>query len=743
MNSFLQSSLGNATKYNYAKTSADLVEPVNKELDEEKKRIESHFNRLIKQNNEAVKGRSRAVQQLAGLTKTGFAIAKAEKSRREATEYLRDFFDASKVDQVQSEFRITDALEAEGEAVQAEAYSTAGFLEAKGVDNEAQKLLKQVSDGSITEKEFWGQTFQQWHTFKALAAGSLFVDLEGTFKTFDQVSGSDRNIVLKEIAERYAQQFIEKGLDSRLMDKYLIKPMIEDYNETLKKYSIADAQAERVADENKRKKQFYSNLNNDPDSAVEKFITLHSGYYENLSDVPKQGIALAKEALTNTVVEGLENELDPTIVRDMLDHVLPIENLGNPTVKKYLGKTLYNKIDSAIRDRLNDTANKQQEDRTLAVINHVSKSKELAGDKPATQEFILERMQDWIQNNPNEPVPQDYKNWYTQQDIDDDILNRTLMKVWKSGGRITEDDLLGISDVETLSKWKRLVNSGLTSGDKNATTWIAGQVSQYTQDATLETAKSNPLWIAVNQQAEEIYFATLEKEIEGGQSPDVAHSLAREKTKAAINSGDIDKLPVLTRDEEISNSILNTRKAYEKDNTIIASPDPLEGEEPHLKAGYKFYKHGLGDIPQYYRSLAKGSKKTPFSMLEQRLLSTGLIKNSDLVSKPEDMLEPKVKELLENKPSAGRTIRALSEIESIDELLELTGYDDIEELQEDLRNNTLRNNALQGIDISQVNIDPSLIEEDSAFRGEVSFFNQYNNMLPGVATAAVEQYYNV
>ena len=130
-------------------------------------------------------------------------------------------------------------------------------------------------------------------------------------------------------------------------------------------------------------------------------------------------------------------------------------------------------------------------------------------------------------------------------------------------------------------------------------------------------------------------------------------------------------------------------------------------------------------------------------MLEQRLLSTGLIKNSDLVSKPEDMLEPKVKELLENKPSAGRTIRALSEIESIDELLELTGYDDIEELQEDLRNNTLRNNALQGIDISQVNIDPSLIEEDSAFRGEVSFFNQYNNMLPGVATAAVEQYYNV
>ena len=743
MNSFLQSSLGNATKYNYAKTSADLVEPVNKELDEEKKRIESHFNRLIKQNNEAVKGRSRAVQQLAGLTKTGFAIAKAEKSRREATEYLRDFFDASKVDQVQSEFRITDALEAEGEAVQAEAYSTAGFLEAKGVDNEAQKLLKQVSDGSITEKEFWGQTFQQWHTFKALAAGSLFVDLEGTFKTFDQVSGSDRNIVLKEIAERYAQQFIEKGLDSRLMDKYLIKPMIEDYNETLKKYSIADAQAERVADENKRKKQFYSNLNNDPDSAVEKFITLHSGYYENLSDVPKQGIALAKEALTNTVVEGLENELDPTIVRDMLDHVLPIENLGNPTVKKYLGKTLYNKIDSAIRDRLNDTANKQQEDRTLAVINHVSKSKELAGDKPATQEFILERMQDWIQNNPNEPVPQDYKNWYTQQDIDDDILNRTLMKVWKSGGRITEDDLLGISDVETLSKWKRLVNSGLTSGDKNATTWIAGQVSQYTQDATLETAKSNPLWIAVNQQAEEIYFATLEKEIEGGQLPDVAHSLAREKTKAAINSGDIDKLPVLTRDEEISNSILNTRKAYEKDNTIIASPDPLEGEEPHLKAGYKFYKHGLGDIPQYYRSLAKGSKKTPFSMLEQRLLSTGLIKNSDLVSKPEDMLEPKVKELLENKPSAGRTIRALSEIESIDELLELTGYDDIEELQEDLRNNTLRNNALQGIDISQVNIDPSLIEEDSAFRGEVSFFNQYNNMLPGVATAAVEQYYNV
>ena len=743
MNSFLQSSLGDATKYNYAKTSADLVEPVNKELDEEKKRIVNHFNNLIKQNNEAVKGRSRAVQQLASLTKTGFAIAKAEKSRREATEYLRNFFDINKVDEVQSEFRITDAIEAEGEAVQAEAYSTAGFLEAKGIDNEAQKLLRQVGDGSLTEKEFWNQAFQQWHTFKALAAGNLFVDLEGTFKTFDQVSGSDRNIVLKEIAERYVQQFIEQGLDSRLMDKYLIKPMVDDYNQTLTKYSIADAQAEKVADENKRKKQFYTNLNNDPNSAVEKFITLHSGYYENLSDVPKQGISLAKEALTNIIVEGLESELDPAIVEEMLQHELPIEALGNPTVKKYLGKTLYNKIDNAIRKRKDDTNKKNEEDKALAIINHVSETEKLAGNKPATQEFILERMQDWIQNNPNQPIPDQYKNWYTQQDIDDEVLDRALVKVWRAGGRITEDDLKGISDVEILARWRRLINSGLTGGDQRATDWIAGQVSQYTQDKELEKAKLNPLWIAVNQQAEDIYFATLEKEIEGGQSVETAHSIAREKTKAAINSGDIDKLPVLTRDEETSNSIINARKAYEKDNTILASPDYLEGEEPHLKAGYKFYKHGLGDIPQYYRSLAKGSKTTAFKMLEQRLLSTGLIKNSDLVSRPEDMLEPKVKQLLENKPSAGRTIRALSEIESIDELLEVTGYDNIEELQEDLRNNTLRNNALQGIDISQVNIDPSLIEEDLAFRGEVPFFNQYNNMLPGVATAAVEEYYNV
>ena len=132
--------------------------------------------------------------------------------------------------------------------------------------------------------------------------------------------------------------------------------------------------------------------------------------------------------------------------------------------------------------------------------------------------------------------------------------------------------------------------------------------------------------------------------------------------------------------------------------------------------------------------------------MQTRLVSTGTLKESEVEPIPERELDPVQQDLLLNKPSPARANRALLDeygVENIEELVERTGADSVEQLLEALRLNAERNNQLSGWEISQVNIDPALEEEHTQVVGEQSPFMRLNTMLPGVATAYVEEIYNV
>ena len=132
--------------------------------------------------------------------------------------------------------------------------------------------------------------------------------------------------------------------------------------------------------------------------------------------------------------------------------------------------------------------------------------------------------------------------------------------------------------------------------------------------------------------------------------------------------------------------------------------------------------------------------------MQRRLAATGMLKSSEVEPIPERELDPVQQDLLLNKPSAARTNRAIAEeygVENIEELVELTGLDSVEELRDLLRRNAERNNRTAGWEISQVNIDPTLEEEHTQVVGEQPPFMRLNTLLPGVATAYVEDTYNV
>ena len=275
--------------------------------------------------------------------------------------------------------------------------------------------------------------------------------------------------------------------------------------------------------------------------------------------------------------------------------------------------------------------------------------------------------------------------------------------------------------------------------------FIKGLTLERLWDENADKTTSNPMYSSIIDQATDYFTGVYRNERSQGQSHETAIGLAQQETQAKINDGSFDVRPIYSRNENRANNINSARNAIIKDNSDIHSESLWPGEEAELKAALKYVNTGRGNIPEYYRSFPF-INLTPYELMQTRLAATGMIKPSEVKPIPERQLDPEQQDLLLNKPSAARTNRALLDlygVENIEELVELTGADSVEELLEVLRSNSQRNNQTAGWEISQVNIDPTLEEEHTQVVGEQSPFMRLNTMLPGVATAYVEDTYNV
>ena len=270
------------------------------------------------------------------------------------------------------------------------------------------------------------------------------------------------------------------------------------------------------------------------------------------------------------------------------------------------------------------------------------------------------------------------------------------------------------------------------------------------QEKDADSAVSNPSYEPIMTQAKQYYIEKYLAELGQGQSREDAVRIAHQDTEDKILAGYFDTRPRVSRDQTRADNLISARGSIIKDPSIVNSPDLLIGEEEPLKAALHMIVHKKGDIPGYYRELTREMKITPYEFMINRLVSTGMLKNNDTESIPERELTPAGQDLLLYKPSPSRTNRALIETtleenneEKVAPLLELIGIDSIEGVLDVLRENAQRNNQLSGYEISQVNIDPALEEEHKQVVGEQSPYMRLNTMLPGVATAYVEQIYNV
>jgi len=755
-NSFNPSLGVDTSKTNYLQTEVDMTEATNKQIDENVKLVDKHFDSLIKMHNDSIKANQKGWKELAQFTVQGVKFAKWARDKADAKAALDNYYNPDKVkSRILNEAGL-DVDEAELEEQKRINYTAAGEIEA--LDPSLSNALKETGINRAQKLELLGIAFGQSGSFFEKAQDLVQAEVApGVYKTWNEKGGLtaiERSIVSKEIDEVFITQLVNSGISRRLIDKYLLKPMLKQHEARL-----LTANAESIKADKEQKVQFRNtefatkfraaaDSSDDPASAgavIEDYLKDFAGYHAASSGMKDKGFFLAKQELQEFILSGLQNgEIDPDQAEGALGFLLTPNDGGKPrSIEEYLPQ-FARPIKKAITQARNDKAKEAEESHKLAIKNKVNPVLDewRKRDQPPTeeevQEFSLEIAQEFGE------VPDNLKNFWSQQDIDDADLVFDLERRWVNGEEIRLEDLDGISDATTKSAWMTKVNSGGMSQTDTTRRdrFIKGLTLERLWDENADKTTSNPMYSSIIDQSTDYFTGVYRKERSLGQDHETAIGLAQQETQAKINDGSFDVRPLYSRNENRADNINSARNAIIKDNSVIHSESLWPGEEAELKAALRYVNTGRGNIPEYYRSFPF-INLTPYELMQARLAATGTIKPSEVKPIPERELDPVQQDLLLNKPSPARTNRAVLDLEDKILLVELSGARTEEELLEILRANSERNNRTAGWEISQVNIDPSLEEEHTQVVGEQSPYMRLNTMLPGVATAYVEETYNV
>ena len=736
-------------KYNYVDTSVDMVENVNKQIDDNIADFKDHIRQVIAINNQHYANQQRNLNKFASLLPQAADFVKfaREKAEINAT-YAPFFMEGGEAKLAEDNAELTADEEASNIQYQETGAVTAEIEEQFPTPNTIELFrafansTKLSASNKALATHFARQIpmfFEQMSKEEEIQFSSGRIGLISTAENYNE--RVEASYALYRDLLQHAQN--DLGISERHLKKYVMPSILQAHNLSLNKY-VSDQQALQSEDfRERRKDELFDAMEVNPGEGLASWIKKYHGYHKfSWATGRKEAFIMLGELVKDgkLKVEDI----------DKLKNDIIMGNDGQPhLIEEYWGDDPhFSELDKIVNNARKDVAQANELDRELKEAEF--KDREL--DK--IYEDNLPPDEEYMENLQAQHIAAFGKragwidDYLTKQDIKDEDIDKELSRRYLNSEILKPADLDGITDLEMRTKWKKRIQEGGMTKEQvtNRDKWLDGQVSGYTDDKTLDKARTNPLWIAVRQQATDIFNAKYRAERNAGQTHEVAYSQAMQETTKVIKSGTLDTFPILERDEKRANDLQQSALAVSKDRNIIFSSQPLQGEEVALKEALTYYQTGRGNIPEYYRRIASFYKNiTPYELLKHRLVTTGVLKDSDIEPLPERELPPEQQDLLLNKTSPARTLRSLSSIdeEALNKLVEVSSYETIEELINALRANSERNNQYSGIDISLVNIDPDLLEEHKQVVGEQSPWSNLNTMLPGVATAYVEDKYNV
>jgi len=751
-NSFISGSskLFPTEKYNYTDTSVDMVENVNKQIDESKADFKEHIQQVIEINNLYYANRQNNLNKFVSLLPKAAQLAKFAQEKAEINATYAPFFMGKDGEAKLAEDNAELTADEEASNIQyQETGAVTAEIEEQSPTPNTIELFRAFSDStklSSSNKALATHFARQIPMFFEEMSKEEEIEFSsgrrGLISTAENYNERvEASYALYRDLLQHAQN--DLGLSERHLKKYVMPSILQAHNLSLNKY-VSDQQALQSEDfRERRKDELFDAMEVNPGEGLASWIKKYHGYHKFSWATGR------KEAFTMLGELVKDDKLKVSDI-DALKNDIIMGNDGQPhLIEEYWGDDPhFSELDKIVRNARNDVAKANELDRQLkeAEFKDTELGKIREGNLPPDDSY-LENLQTqhiaafgkragWIDD------------YLTKQDIKDEDIDRELSRRYLNSEILKPADLDGITDLEMRIKWKERIQEGGMTKEQvtNRDKWLDGQVSGYTDDKTLDKARTNPLWIAVRQQATDIFNAKYRAERNAGQTHKIAYSQAMQETSKVIKSGTLDTFPILERDEKRANDIFQMATAISKDRNIIFDSQPLQGEELPLKEALTYYQTGRGNIPEYYRRAASFYKNiTPYELMKHRLVTTGVLKNSDVESLPERELPPEQQDLLLNKTSPARTLRSFAsdDGEALNNLVAVSSYETPEQLTNALRANAERNNQYSGWDISLVNIDPDLLEEHNQVVGEQSPFANLNTMLPGVATAYVEDKYNV
>tara|TARA_R100000664_G_scaffold3292_2_gene7560 strand:- start:6795 stop:9530 length:2736 start_codon:yes stop_codon:yes gene_type:complete len=789
------------SKWNYASTEVDLVKSVNAEIDETTKKMNDHFNLIIDQENQYNQNKQARHKELLELIPNAVQAYVDIRDRREANALFNDFspLSGNKVDdQVKSKLKekhekedksLTEALTEENKIsgeIQAhqdnflkEGQTDAGLL--------AQDAVVKASRSRNDIKALHDAAQSGWPKFKVIAEEKYLHEMpDGRWITLKEAASEPDEYY--EIAYRgtvelfLAQTIAGNKFSKRLLNKYLVHPIFQDFQKDKKGYVKAQVDAQRALMERDRADAFLQ-FAKSPTTPIESV----------------DGEALTQPEIEEKNAKELGNKITDYLGNFHAFHAYSwshgraemfrfmeqawetgqlsdqdIIRIGDSIIKGHDGKSrrlkdYWNKEYGPLRKKVRIKQGEQiaQHEQDIDTQQHnwwqeVKGSEEwtkVMDDSKSTVEQKLEYLkrleqQAWDKGW-DKPVPELKRNISRFDELGPDVEEEHFNFLWdrhEAGYKIDPSELREFDPTGPYySKIKAIVDgpSMDTAQVNSAKSFIKGQTIEYTKETDGSTEKTAK-FRAIEDQATKAFAEHFRAQKSLGKTDEQAMSFARTEIKKEIEAGLYNQYPAYNPNHTAAQDILNVKDKIKADTTHLSSKEPWVGEEVHLQAALKYYQLGEGvirtgpDPTEYYKNFSTLGNKTwsVSDVMKHRLVSTGLIKDDGTVD-PVKALALKEQILLKHKSTPGRTYRSIfEEPEGKDALLQYTDFKTLAQLSSATRANAQISNSYTtpGLDWLQlVNIEPELIDAYSDIVGETPFFMHLDNLLPGVAEEQVKR----
>ena len=704
-------------KSNYDSEEPDFTKSVNDQIDSNQKQTDQHFDNLISMYNKIHTRDASKPEEFLKTLKTG---KKGYEDVKEFQKYWGDYYKFSKrLKNQESEFSNIyggenwETFQGKGSFdsdVQTEIDSkpSRDLVKSQAMDlgsqiqednpYEANELILGPDSSYAKENDMIEDLdsllVHHENSYRPRAEAGMKIHIPGQFtddgqkvyKTYNEaVDGEERRYISDVIDAWYAHKHedIANGRIGYYKQKFITE-LIQRDKTRVKKELITDANALKEIQIENRAKELQIKIKKDPGFLVDYILT-YKGFHKNK-------FALARKEAFDTLIRGVEVG---TLTRADIEPVLDYEFLANDstaekehwvTARNYWRKDT-RRLLKALSDSEKETyeENESMKDGAMKAKATDIIAKIDENDGPLTYKSVSDIQKDFMDKfglrDPSQ-LPDIIKNLpYEGMNIDEDLDRELEWRHYTLNQRIEPQDIRGFTDPDLHKKWRDIARSqaGLTQGQSTRRNGaVSAEVTARTMESDVNKAKT-PKWQSNYEQAIREYDTTYNGIIANGGTDEDAH---REAMKA-VNDGlwkeispgvyQWDQRQDSGFDVKPARAINKIVRAIGKDNDLILSNQPWDGESPHLKEAAKYLEKSRKGIqvsqPAYYRQIAKQIGMNTERLILNRLESTGVIKENEFTIPEEKNLSAEHQQLL-IKPSYAKTARVFLEQEDTQWMLD-------------------------------------------------------------------------